>query len=321
MKGLLLSIHFVLGFSALLEAGPLDLRQVSADAKWVAHVDMDALRDSTVVHTAHDLTDSSRREIRDRLFGFAGLFGVDPRQQLHGITLYGSMLGKPAGVMIIHSDFNRSLVEEVLKLAPEYQSGEYGPYKLHSWRPALLSRKGLEGKISAAFYRTQVMVFASTESELKRGLDVLDGKTPRLTGRNSGLSDPVRAGTIGLLRSVGPVEPSLSAIWGFFKDTDALSIAIGEYQGKAFKEGRIVMKSPEAAKQVVAAAEGARAIAEMRNWSDEGAMELIRAFKVSLDNTSVTLAADAPAAIACEQTEKLWAQIAQRRDVILRRSP
>lgn len=147
MKALLLSAVIVLGLSPLLNAGPLDLKQISGDAKWVVHVDMDSLRESTVVQKAHELAEPSHRETRDRALAIAGLFGANPRQHLHGITLYGGMLGKPEGVMIVHSDFNRGL---------------------------------LEGTIKLAFYRTNVLVVGSTEDELERGLDVLDGKRPGL---------------------------------------------------------------------------------------------------------------------------------------------
>jgi len=33
----------VLGFAGLAQASPLDLKQVSAEAKWAAHLDVDAL--------------------------------------------------------------------------------------------------------------------------------------------------------------------------------------------------------------------------------------------------------------------------------------
>jgi hypothetical protein len=320
MKFSLLSVGILLSLTSLAQAGPLDLRQISADAKWVAHIDLDALRDSTVVHTAHRLTGPSRRETRDVLFGIARLFGADPRQQIHGITLYGSMLGKPEGVMIVHSDFNRDLVEQALRLAPEYQCGEHNSYRLHTWKPRLLSKKGLKGRISAAFFQRTLLVIAGSECELKRGLDVLNGKTPGLTEDNPGvLSQAVRAGTVFLLRAIGDAEPSLATILGFLKETDSISVALGEYQEEVFKECRLVMRSPEAAKRVVAAAEGAQAIAELRLSSDPEAMKLVHALQSTIDNTGVTLAVDVPAEVACHQVEKLWAQIAQRRDVILRR--
>lgn len=98
-----------------------------------------------------------------------------------------------------------------------------------------------------------------------------------------------------------------------------MSVATGEYQEEVFKECRLVMKSPEAAKRVVAAAEGAQAIAELRLSSDAEAMKLVHALQSSMDNMGVTLAVDVSADVACRQVEKLWAQIAQRRDVVLRR--
>ena len=39
---LALAVAVVLGFVAVVRAEPLDLKQVSADAKWAAHLDVDA---------------------------------------------------------------------------------------------------------------------------------------------------------------------------------------------------------------------------------------------------------------------------------------
>ncbi len=321
MKALLLSAVIVLGLSPLVNAGPLDLKQVPADAKWVVHVDVDALRESTVVQKAHELAEPSHREICERVFAIAGLFGANPKQHLRGITLYGGMLGKPEGVMIVHSDFNRGLLEGTIKLAPDYHSDRYDSHELHSWRPQLLAFKGVQGKISAAFYRTNVLVMGGTEDELKRGLDVLDGKRPGLAGTRNTLSEAVPAGTVFLLRAIGPAEPSLADLLGFLKDTDSMSIAVGEYQGEVFKEGRLVVKTPDAARRVVAAAQGVIAIVGLRLGSDAEAMKLLRALNATTVDTSVTVTARAPAEAVCAQVEKLAAQIAQRRAIVLRQSP
>ena len=38
-----LAVAAVLGFAGLAQASPLDVKQISADAKWAAHLDVDAL--------------------------------------------------------------------------------------------------------------------------------------------------------------------------------------------------------------------------------------------------------------------------------------
>ena len=49
-----LAAAVVLAFAGLAQAGPLDVKQVSADAKWAAHLDVDALMASNLVKKARE---------------------------------------------------------------------------------------------------------------------------------------------------------------------------------------------------------------------------------------------------------------------------
>ena len=53
MKTFAIAMSAVLGLATIGRAEPLDLKQVAAEAKWVMHVDVDALRASIVVQKAY----------------------------------------------------------------------------------------------------------------------------------------------------------------------------------------------------------------------------------------------------------------------------
>ena len=54
MRTLSVACMLVLGFGSLVRAEPLDRQQVAADAKWLAHIDFDAVRAGKLARRAHD---------------------------------------------------------------------------------------------------------------------------------------------------------------------------------------------------------------------------------------------------------------------------
>jgi len=88
----------VLGFGGLAQAGSLDLKQVSADAKWAAHLDVDALTASSMFPKVRDQILKEHPEAESKLALVRNLWRFDPYTDLHGITIYGTQLKKSTGV-------------------------------------------------------------------------------------------------------------------------------------------------------------------------------------------------------------------------------
>src|SRR5208283_2434536 len=118
--------------AAVGQAAPLDSKNVSADAKWVVHVDVDAVRDSQVVQKAFDtcpmLKDSGKHFeiLREKI-------GLDLRTDLHGITLYGRDTEKTHGVAIVFATVNQKLLLEKAEKATDHKVTKHGSIDIHSW--------------------------------------------------------------------------------------------------------------------------------------------------------------------------------------------
>ena len=113
-------------------AGPYQAKNVAADAKWVIHVDVDAIRDSHLVKKAFDtcpiLKDSGKHfdMIRDKV-------GVDLRKDLHAITLYGPDSDKKHAVAIVFSTVNQKLLLEKANKATDHKVTKHGSIDIYSW--------------------------------------------------------------------------------------------------------------------------------------------------------------------------------------------
>lgn len=101
--GLAVSLSVMLGFTSQADTASLASNEVDARAKWLGHIDFDALRASTVVQAAVKKVQERHQEAEQHLAMVRGMIGMDPCQDLHGLTFYGTQLGAPTGVLIVHA--------------------------------------------------------------------------------------------------------------------------------------------------------------------------------------------------------------------------
>ena len=286
-----LAVTILLSLATLGQAATLDPTTVSGDAKWVVHLDVDALRASIVVQNAAQefVEKCPIAEVAvPMIAGSRSLIGMDPTEDLYGITLYGTRIGKEEGVLIVFADVNQRLLVEKVKLAHEYESTSYGSHELHSWTHK--DKRG-ERPVTGAFYKDKAIVFSGSQNEVKAALDVLDGKKPALTCEVLAAEAP--AGTTLIARAVGiakvPAAPKLA------REIDSVSVITGENDGQSFLQVKVVAKSDDVAEQMGTVAEGIRALGLLHAVNNPQDKELVDGMKVNVADKTLTIDGSAPA--------------------------
>ena len=131
--GVGLALAAGLGWTAAAQAEPLDLAQVAADAKWVAHLDVDALRASTVVEKAWKKGLEMHKDAQAHLDKLREKIGLDICKDVHGLTAYGKEPGKHTGVLIVHAKLDQKFLLDKAQKAPDHKVTKFESYDLHSW--------------------------------------------------------------------------------------------------------------------------------------------------------------------------------------------
>ena len=284
-----IALAAVLGLTAIARAEPVELKQVAADAKWLVHVDVDAMRTSVVVQKAYQKCMEMHKEAAEHLDKIHAMLGFDPRKDLHAVTAYGKDLDKNHGVLIVHADVDQKLLLEKAQKAPDHKVAKYGAYEIHSWTHK-------HGKASQAafgsFFKSDVLVFAGSLEAIQAALDVLDGKSPGITDEKSPLAGHLSPGAIVIVRA-SAISPEIKC--PILKDADAFRVSLGENNGESFYRARLTMKTAEAAEQVKAVVEGFKAMVGLSHGSDALAMKLVGAIKVTTKESAVRVAWNAPA--------------------------
>ena len=287
--------------AAVGQAAPFEAKNVAADAKWVIHVDVDAVRDSHVVQKAFQtcpmLKDSGKHSdmIRDKA-------GVDLRKDLHGLTLYGPDADKKHAVAIVFSTVNQKLLLDKAAKATDHKVTKHGSIDIHSWTV----KHGSKTETAAgAFYKPDVLVFAADAQRVGAAIDVLDGKSPGITDPKSPLGGHVYKGATVIVRAIDIPADNRCPI---LKQAASLRVALGESDGKSFYRAKLVMKSPEAAEQVKTMGDGFKAMAELRFADDADLLKLIDGLKVTVKQSTVNIRWSASADDVWTAIEKLAKQ-------------
>jgi hypothetical protein len=303
------AMALVLALAGSAKADPLNLKHVAADAKWVAHVDWDALQASKVFQDiredllkAHPGAERHLAELREH-------WKFDPRHDLHGITLYGEQLKSEGqtvgtkGVAIVHAKLDQQFLLERAKQAPGHEVTAHGKYEMHTWLQGG-RRSEHERTVTGAFYAPDTLLFGSSKEEVAAALDVLDGTKPSLAGKDSPLAAAAPQGAVFVARVIGLTEAKLPAECPLAHKVNALVLAIGEYQRNAFVQGKLVVDRPETAEQIKSVVQGGLALAAMSHADDAEAQKLIDAVKITTSGNTVSAGWQAAVEAAAAQMKK-----------------
>ena len=233
MRMLGASLVVLFSLVSVTHAGPLDLKQVAADAQWVVHSDADLMRTSPVIEKSYQ---AMAEEWPDQLEGHMDSlhddFGIDMQNGMHSMTIYGKKLGKPTGVLIAHVDVNKELLEGKLKEAAGYEAVEHGKHTVHCFDA------GERGPMALMFYAPTTLIVGRGAGDVSAAADVLDGKAPNITSKKkSPLAAKVPADAMLVARGVGLSEADLPV-----KSAAAEAVRFGlplvRHQGRRGLSGR-----------------------------------------------------------------------------------
>ncbi|PWU08078.1 MAG: hypothetical protein C5B50_30395 [Verrucomicrobia bacterium] len=176
----LVAVTVLLGAALNSHATPLHRADVAAQPVWVAHLDVDRLRPTALGQ--HILSEAQKPEAAARLDVFQNMSGIDPRTQIHGLTLYGTGNSRDNPVMVVYADFDAAKLTTMAKAAKDSRSSTYKDHTIYNWVEGHeKSGKGerAEKRVYAAIAGSRV-IFGQREDAVSAALDVLDGKAQNL---------------------------------------------------------------------------------------------------------------------------------------------
>ena len=161
------SILCLLALASPLLAGVLVPSRIPSSAKWMLHLDLDAMRSS---ETGKAVFSRIEADHGAKLLAMKRMFSLHLLNDLHDVTLYGD--GKPEhAVALISGNFDRAHLEDVIKASDHYATTTHSGTMIHSW-------KDKKKHQHAAFAADGLFVFSAQDDLLRQALDVLKANAP-----------------------------------------------------------------------------------------------------------------------------------------------
>jgi hypothetical protein len=161
----------------LSTAAPLNSHHVSANAKWIFHVDFDAFRTTQIGQLVQK---DIQQEWQPKIDALNQLFGSDLTRDIYSVTLFGCRAGEENASVLIDGKFNKEKLTALLALNNSYKKSDYNGNTLHYW----VDDRDKKNRVGA-FANDGLIVISQTESEVTSVLDILSGKALSLAQQQS----------------------------------------------------------------------------------------------------------------------------------------
>lgn len=274
-------------------SGPLQRTDVIADPVWVLHVDCDALKQAALGKAL--LAELEKPEAEKKFAAVQAIFNVDPRKDLHGVTIYGATKAESDGVVVAYADFDAARLVTLVQANKDYESTKHGANTIHSWIDEKKKEKdGVKPRTFGAIYKGKVLIIGQKESRIAEALDVMDGSKPNLTTSTQFAQLGANGGgfIIGAARKLDLPgnDPGATVL----KQAKAFWLNVGESQGRAEVKLNLEAEDAEVAKQMGDVCRGLVALLTLQKDKPE-AVKLAQGLTISQAEKTVSAKLSLPA--------------------------
>lgn len=229
------------------QAGPPDATQIPADAKWIAHIDVDAAKQSKVISAGmkdclKPVLQEMSREFSQRT-PWASL-GIG---DIRSVTLFGSKIAMNNGGAIVHGTFNEQQLVEHIGQKTDLKTSQYRGRDVYTCTKAAGTQ--FEHQMAFGFADGNTLVVASGLDGLKQSLDRLEGQGQSLADTNSRLAETA-PGNFLLVRAMNLNDNDIGENFAIFKLVTDFEYVAGERNGEYSEFTRILADDADVARSI-----------------------------------------------------------------------
>ena len=272
------------------QAGPLQQERVSATAKWVFHVDVEAMM-ATDLATTILKQEKVAAEVAKGVKKFVELTGCDPTKDIKAVTAYGATFEKDHGVLIVQASFDREKLLALVTLSEDHKETAYGAVALHQWTDKNSKGRTLYG----CLYLKDLVLLASDMDSLKLAVDVLDGKKDNLTKSDlAALLPKDKSIVVAAAKDIELPKGNDQHVPAMFKSLESAAFSCGQADGKATVSVTVVCRDAKDAGNIRNFVTGMLALASMSGAQEENqppaeCAELLKGIVVGGEDKTVTV--------------------------------
>jgi len=249
----------VLTLTPQAQAKPLDSAQVPNDAKWVVHVDFDAFHETMLVKRIEKAKPELVAGIREWM---SNKYGVDPKSDLHGLTMFGQSYETHTGTAILAANFDQEKVVNKLKDTPQLKTTQWKGHTLYTKK-----EKNSQTVTILPLNGTHA-IFASSPEKVQQAVKLIQGEEDSLKNQTSPLVREVPLGSVlyGAAIDLQQIERH-DGVFPILRQHEQITYALGNDGEHVFEELELVAASDKVAEEMKAVIDGFTAF--LKVWSAE----------------------------------------------------
>ena len=281
-------VIFTFVVSALmLQAATINSQFVSKKAVWVAHIDIDSVKDPQSKLGSWMMEQSFKDAASRKLAALEVILGMDLRKDISGITAYGLSQGDKKSAAILTGNFDIERLTTLLAGADNYTLEIVAGYAIHSWD----SKKKQGKRAYASLCDSGKIAFASDSETLVHALMVLDGKESNAVGIELMKIAAGKTMIVAAFDSPIPLEwPKAGAL----KMAQAGAFSIAENDDQVAIEFVLETTEKEKAENICRVAEGMKAMAMLGADKNPQAADFAKMMVVEKQENAVAISLICP---------------------------
>ncbi len=268
--------------------------QIPSSARWIVHVDAEALMSSQL---GAMLTKEILAKHAAQIEGLTTLIGMNPLKDVSGLTLYGEDAVRENAVAVLRGRFDKEKLLALAKLNPSYEKVDRGSFTVHKWRD--------QGKDACGcFFNDTTLVLGGSLERVGAALDALGGTGDRLDPASPlGRLGASAGGAFLLAAADGPggmkgMKPEAAIL----KNARDAALVVREVEGELQAELTLTARDKESCDQMADVLRGLIAFGRLSGDRNPDLAKLAKSAKLTVENPQIRLnlsfpSADAMAAI------------------------
>ncbi len=302
-----------MAFSSFALAAPLQSEHVSADAKWVVHIDFETLRDTSL---AEKLREDQPQAVGKAIEWLQKEYGIHPREDLKGLTAFSDTYEEHTGVVILYAAYDRDKVQAKIGTQAAAET-KWQDYTLYTWN--VQDHKGGNRQVSVVLVDGTKAVFASSPERAKAAVTLLGDEDSSLAGKSSPLAAAVSTNAVpegaamyGAAIDLGQIARQ-EHFFPILRQHERVVWAFGEREGELFETATFVGQSEEVAMEVEEVLHGATALVKLWANGQENLTRIADATKINRDGKTVKVSWQTDATTVLDAIEEFKQQVQKTR--------
>ena len=262
------------------EAATVSKADISSDAKFVAHLDLDAFRASKIGTTL--LKKIRKEEGREKLDALVEIIGFDPLTALKGATMSGNG-EEDNGILVVRHKANNTKLLAFMKLDEHYRKTEHGKHEIHG---AGDRGDGKRGYVS--FVNDTTAVLAPSRELAGDGIDLVNGKGAAKQIPPS-LESAGKKATNAFITTYADIESQEIDDENFSQMVRQGALVMGESDGKLILSVAVDTYDADTAQQLEAMVNGLIGFAKLGQDENPEVKAILKGLKVAREKVTVSI--------------------------------